>query len=80
VPTGTIATIVPALAERGAAIEVCSTRGSLSTIEVLVAAARAHELQRDLPALTGGEGVLESEFAGYRPVVGPPPRRRATGS
>jgi ribosomal protection tetracycline resistance protein len=75
VPTGTIAAVVPALARRGAAIEAPSPRGSLSTIEVIVAAARAHELQRDLPGLTGGEGVVESEFAGYRPVAGEPPRR-----
>ena len=31
------------------------------------------------PGLTGGEGVLESEFAGYQPVTGEPPiRKRAT--
>jgi ribosomal protection tetracycline resistance protein len=75
VPAGTIATVVPALAKRAAAIEAQSPSGSLSTIEVIVAAARAHDLQRDLPGLTGGEGVLESEFAGYRPVTGEPRRR-----
>ncbi len=75
VPTSVVPTVVPALAKRGAAIEAPSPRGSLSTIEVIVRAARAHELQRDLPGLTGGEGVLETEFAGYRPVTGEPPRR-----
>jgi hypothetical protein len=75
VPTDAVPTVVPALAKRGAAIEAPISRGPLSTIEVIVPAARAHELQRDLPGLTGGEGVLESDFAGYRPVTGEPPRR-----
>jgi ribosomal protection tetracycline resistance protein len=30
--------------------------------------------------LTGGEGVLESAFAGYRPVAGAPPTRRRTSA
>jgi ribosomal protection tetracycline resistance protein len=80
VPTDTIAIVVPALARRGAAIEARSPRGSLSTIEVIVPAARAHKLQRDLPGLTGGEGVLESSFAGYRPVAGTPPQRPGSTS
>ena len=41
-------------------------------------AARAHDLQRQLPGLTGGEGVLESVFAGYQPVSGDQPTRRRT--
>jgi ribosomal protection tetracycline resistance protein len=37
------------------------------------------ELQRRLPALTAGEGVLESTFDGYQPVrVDPPPSRART--
>ena len=31
-----------------------------------------HELQRELPALTRGEGVLESAFERYRAVRGGP--------
>jgi hypothetical protein len=26
--------------------------------------------------LTGGEGVIDSSFAGYQPVTGDPPRRK----
>jgi predicted membrane GTPase involved in stress response len=37
-------------------------------------------LQRQLPALTGGEGVLESSFAGYQPVSGDQPTRRRTAA
>jgi ribosomal protection tetracycline resistance protein len=46
-------------------------------VEALVAAARLHSLQRRLPALTAGEGSLETSFAGYRPVGGDPPTRKA---
>jgi len=39
---------------------------------------RVHELQQQLPGLTGGEGVLESEFARYQEVSGEFPVRRRT--
>ncbi len=44
----------------------------------LLPAARAHDLHRQLPGLTGGEGVLETSFAGYQPVTGAQPTRRRT--
>jgi ribosomal protection tetracycline resistance protein len=37
-----------------------------------------HHLQRRLPELTRGEGVVESAFAEYRPVHGDPPARPRT--
>jgi hypothetical protein len=36
------------------------------------------DLQRQLPGLTAGEGVLESTFDGYRPARGDPPTRPRT--
>jgi ribosomal protection tetracycline resistance protein len=68
VPTTTIGTLLPALARLGAVVETPSPHGELSTIEATLPAARADDLQRELPGLTGGEGVLESSFAGYEPV------------
>jgi ribosomal protection tetracycline resistance protein len=50
-------------------------RGALAAVEAVLPAARIAELQRQLPGLTSGEGVLDSEFAGYRPVSGEPPTR-----
>jgi ribosomal protection tetracycline resistance protein len=50
----------------------------LATIETVLPAARAQELQRQLPGLTGGEGVLDATFAGYQPVNGDQPTRRRT--
>ena len=40
-----------------------------------IPAAEVHRLQRRLPALTSGEGVLDSAFDHYRPVRGPVPER-----
>ena len=44
-------------------------------IEGDIAAARVHELRLELPGLTRGEGVLESEFGRYEPVSGTVPTR-----
>ena len=77
-PTKRIGAVIPALARLGAAVGAPSSQGSLSTIEMVLAVARADELQRQLPGLTGGEGVLESSVAGYQPVSGDQPTRRRT--
>ena len=45
-------------------------------LEATLPASRVQELRRQLPGLTGGEGVLDSEFAGYQPVTGEPPVRK----
>jgi ribosomal protection tetracycline resistance protein len=68
IPADSIGAVMAALGHLGAAVETQSLRGNLSTIETVLPAARAHDLQRQLPGLTGGEGVLESTFAGYQPV------------
>ena len=67
--------VIAALARLGASVEAPSLAGKLATLEAVLPAARAQDLQRQLPGLTGGEGVLESSFAGYRPVVGDQPAR-----
>ena len=46
--------------------------GEACLLEGEIPAARVHELQRELPALTRGEGVLESAFERYRAVRGGP--------
>jgi ribosomal protection tetracycline resistance protein len=45
-------------------------------LEATLPASGVQELRRQLPGLTGGEGVIDSEFAGYQPVIGDPPTRR----
>jgi ribosomal protection tetracycline resistance protein len=75
IPAHTIGAVMPALARLGAAVETPSLQGRLSTIRAVLPAARADDVQRQLPAQTGGEGVLESSFVGYQPVSGDQPRR-----
>jgi ribosomal protection tetracycline resistance protein len=77
-PTWASSAVLTALGRLGAPVRHQSVRGDLTSIETVLPAARIQALQRQLPALTGGEGVLESTFDGYRPVRGEPPTRRRT--
>jgi ribosomal protection tetracycline resistance protein len=77
-PAGSIGAVMSALARLGAAVETPSLRGTVAVIEAVLPAARANDLQRQLPGLTNGEGVLETSFGGYEPVSGEPPTRRRT--
>jgi ribosomal protection tetracycline resistance protein len=75
VPADTLGAVLPALA-RLRAVPRGQTAGGLSTVlEGDIPAARTHELGQQLPALTRGEGVLESEFDHYQPVQGAYPVR-----
>jgi ribosomal protection tetracycline resistance protein len=49
--------------------------GSSYTLEGEIPAARVHELEQHLPALSRGEGVLECDFDSYQPVCGTIPTR-----
>jgi ribosomal protection tetracycline resistance protein len=66
---------------RFAAIPLTTTaaRGDSVVVEGEVPAARIRELQRALPGLTSGEGVLETSFDRYARVRGTVPSRRRTG-
>jgi ribosomal protection tetracycline resistance protein len=77
-PMEVIGPVLAALGRLGAPAGAPTPRGELSVLETVVPAARIQDLRRLLPGLTGGEGVLEFEFAGYEPVTGEPPRRRRT--
>jgi len=78
VPTEAIGPALAALGRLGAGAGTPSPRGELSVLEAALPASRVQDLRRQLPGLTGGEGVLESEFAGYQPVTGDPPTRKRT--
>jgi len=77
-PTAVAGVVLAAVARLGGVVATPSSRGDLSVIETELPAARAQELQRQLPGLTGGEGTLETHFAGYRPVTSSRPTRRRT--
>jgi ribosomal protection tetracycline resistance protein len=78
-PTATAGTLQRELGRLGAATTGAWSTETFTTLEVVLAAARFHELQRQLPDLTGGEGVAEPRFAGYQPVRGRPPSRTPGG-
>jgi ribosomal protection tetracycline resistance protein len=75
--------IEPALTAlpRFAAIPLTTTaaRGGSSVVEGEIPAARIRDLQRELPGLTSGEGVLETSFDRYARVRDAVPSRPRTG-
>jgi ribosomal protection tetracycline resistance protein len=74
-PSASVGAVVASAAQLGGALERPTVRGSLSTIETVIAASRVLELQRVLRGVTGGEATVETSFAGYAPVSGSPPVR-----
>jgi ribosomal protection tetracycline resistance protein len=76
-PTASAGVLQRELGRLGASTTGAWSTETFTTLEVVLAAARFHELQRQLPDLTGGEGVAEPRFAGYQPVRGRQPRRTA---
>ena len=78
VPADTFGAILPVLARLRAVPQTPEMRGSSCALEGEIPAARVHELQQQLPALTRGEGVLESAFDRYQPVRGTIPTRPRT--
>ena len=75
VPADTVGSILPVLAALGAVPGAPTIKGPWCWLEGAIPAARVHELSRQLPALTRGEGVLESAFDHYQPVRGTIPSR-----
>jgi ribosomal protection tetracycline resistance protein len=78
VPSEAIGPVLAALGRLGAGGATPLARGELAVLEASLPASRVQQLRRQLPGLTGGEGVLDSEFAGYEPVSGEPPSRKRT--
>jgi ribosomal protection tetracycline resistance protein len=78
VPDDTLGAVLPVLARLDAVPGTPVPRGSSYLLEGEVPAARTHELQRRLSALTRGEGLLETAFDRYQPVPGPFPTRPRT--
>ena len=77
-PLDDLGAILAALRELEAQPGAPRTRGSTAVLEGVIRVARLHHLQTRLPDLTRGEGVLESDLAGYQPVKGAPPSRPRT--
>jgi ribosomal protection tetracycline resistance protein len=79
IPADTFGATSSLLARLGAVPRTQELRGSTYTLWGEIPAARVHELEQQLPALTRGEGVLlESVFDRYREVRGEIPTRPRT--
>jgi ribosomal protection tetracycline resistance protein len=77
IPPDTLGTMLPMLKRVDATLERQSA-GASCVLEGRIRAEQLHTLQQRLPALTRGEGILETTFASYQPVRGAPPTRRRT--
>ena len=71
VPPDALGAVWPLLGRLGAVPGAPEPTGRSSSSRADIAAARVHELQRDLRAATRGEGVAEAVFDRYEPVRGP---------
>ena len=77
-PPDTLGATAAALAALGGVPLRTERRHAATVVEGEIPAARVHELTRQLPSLTRGEGVLESAFERYEPVRGAVPTRPRT--
>jgi len=77
-PADALATVYAGLARLEAVAVSPATAGAWTTIEGEIRTARMQELQRSVPSLTRGEGVLELAFDRYEPVSGQAPWRPRT--
>jgi ribosomal protection tetracycline resistance protein len=78
IPADTFGAMAPVMAQVRAVPHTQELRGSAYVLDGEVPAARVHELHQLLPALTRGEGVLESAFDRYDPVRDTIPSRPRT--
>lgn len=76
VPTQDGPRLLRLLGRWGTEVTGQTATADLTRLDARLVAARLHDLQHQLPDLTGGEGVLEVTFDGYQPVRGRPPTRR----
>ena len=67
-PVDALGAVIAAFARLGGTVESASPDGETAGLAAVMPAARLNELQRMLSSLTSGEGVVDTEFAGYRPV------------
>jgi len=74
-PADTFGLVLPLLARLGAAYGAPQPNGSSCLVEGDIPAARVHQLEQQLPALTRGEAVLNCAFDRYQVVAGRPPAR-----
>jgi ribosomal protection tetracycline resistance protein len=78
IPTDTVRGVLAALARLRAIPQAPALASETSTLEGEIPAAAVYQLEQQLPAISRGEGVLESAFERYHPVTGAIPTRPRT--
>lgn len=78
-PATALGPVLPLLTRHGAALADSTLAGATVKLHGHIPAAQLHQVQRLLPGLTHGEGVMACVFDHYRPVNGPPPVRARSG-
>lgn len=78
VPSDALSAVLPILTKLKATPAKITVVDTIHSLEGEIPVNFIHTLQQQLPGLTSGEGVLETTFANYRPVIGNPPTRRRT--
>ena len=68
-PAASLGAVMAAARRLDATLEQPTTEDDVATLVGELPAVRLSGLQRQVPGLTRGEGVIESSFAGYRPAV-----------
>jgi ribosomal protection tetracycline resistance protein len=74
-PAQSLGAVLAAVARLRGAAQTPAIEGDTAVVRARLPASHAHELQRELAALTRGEGAIETTFGGYEPLSGEPPTR-----
>ena len=75
IPASSTGELTALLSRVGADVQSSITQGQYTVIETVLPVIRANDVQRQLPELTKGEGVLETVPAGYKSLSGDQPTR-----
>ncbi|MEU1752743.1 translation factor GTPase family protein [Micromonospora matsumotoense] len=78
VPDDTVRTVISRLTAARAIVDQCDTHGPVSRLHGTIPASSVHDIERQLPGLSHGEGVFISALSGHRRTTGTPPTRRRT--
>lgn len=78
VPEPAFGAVMSALSQAEAVVTAAALRGAWYAVEGVVAVDQVHAIERQLPTLTSGDGVIETRFDHYRAVRGAAPSRPRT--
>ncbi|WP_424982945.1 GTP-binding protein [Maritalea sp. S77] len=78
-PNSSVGQFMPELAKARAEIANTYAASAKTILEGTISASNTQQIQKILPNLSGGEGVLEFSFSYHAPISGNPPTRKHSG-